>query len=99
MLKTKAQKVSPLSVRLPAEDRELLEAAAYKWGLNEDLIESTTDANLSAFVRRIIHEYLEGFAEMNGGRNAVLAEYLAARRFETADLLRMLDESSSNSSK
>ncbi len=97
--KTNVQKVSPLSVRLPREDRALLEAAAYKWGMVENLIESTTEANLSEFVRRIIHDYLEGFSEMNGGREAVLKEFLAARRVETEDLLRMLTEGSSNASK
>lgn len=92
MPRTKTQKVTPLSVRLPAEDRETLEAAAYKWGLIEDLVESTADANLSAFVRRIISEYLEGFCRLNGGRDAVIAEYRAARRAEAEDLLRKLDE-------
>lgn len=80
-----SKKPSQLSVRF--EDRELLEAVAYEWGLERNIVESTTDKNLSALLRQIIEDYLQLFCKRHGGREAVIARYDEARASEARALL------------
>ena len=79
---------SQLSVRF--EDRELLEAVAYEWGLEQNIVESTSNKNLSALIRQIIEDYLQKFCDTHGGRDAVIARYDEARASEARSLLEEL---------
>jgi hypothetical protein len=82
MPRTKSPAVSQLSVRLTDEERVRLSAVAYDLALTNELAESTSDVNLSDFIRRVLNEFINGYFAEQGGEKRVLKRYHDAKLHE-----------------
>lgn len=83
--------VSQLSVRLTEDERLRLSAVAYELALAGNLAETTSDVNLSRFIRRVLDEFINSYiSEHPGGEEAILKRYHDSKVREVESQLKEL---------